>query len=151
MVNVTDTQLQEAEARGRTMLETETRAQAAHYDHATERIVVDLVNGCSYAFPTQLVQDLHGASPDALAEVEVDGVRVQSTLAEVGCGSLCPGACVGYLWNEGMDGSRTCPSSGDGEIAGEGHRGAGKRGKGRPSPEDRARLRTMGGRDNGRF
>jgi Protein of unknown function (DUF2442) len=74
MVNMTDTQLKEAEARGRTMLETEPRALAAHYDQATGRVVIDLVNGCTYAFPAQLVQDLCGASPDALAGVEVDGL-----------------------------------------------------------------------------
>jgi hypothetical protein len=56
------------------MLEIEPRASAAHYDRASERVIVDFVNGCTYAFPARLVQDLHGASPDALAGVEVDGV-----------------------------------------------------------------------------
>jgi hypothetical protein len=74
MVNVTDAQLKAAEARGRKMLETEPRAAAAHYDQATGRVVVDLVNGCTYAFPAQVVQDLQGASDDALAGVEVDGL-----------------------------------------------------------------------------
>lgn len=74
MVDVTDAQIKRAEARGRKMLETEPRASAAHYDPASGRVVVDLVNGCSYAFPAQLVQDLHSASSDALAGVEVDGL-----------------------------------------------------------------------------
>ena len=50
------------------------RASAAHYDRSTGRVVVDLVNRCTYAFPAQLVQDLHGASHDDLAGVEVDGL-----------------------------------------------------------------------------
>lgn len=74
MVNVTDAQFKAAEARGRRTLETEPRASAAHYDQVTGRVVVDLINGCSYAFPAELVQDLHGASPAALAGVEVDGL-----------------------------------------------------------------------------
>jgi hypothetical protein len=74
MANVTDAQLHDAEARGRAMLETEPRASAAHYDQATGRVVVDLVNGCTFAFPAQLVQDLNGASHDALAAVVVDGL-----------------------------------------------------------------------------
>ena len=74
MANVTDAQLKGAEARGRKMLETQPRASAARYDPATGRVVVDLVNGCSYAFPARLVQDLHDASDDALAGVEVDGL-----------------------------------------------------------------------------
>jgi hypothetical protein len=74
MVDVTDAQIKVPEARGRKMLATEPRAKSAHYDKATGRVVVDLVNGCAYAFPSQLVQDLHGASQDDLADIEVDGL-----------------------------------------------------------------------------
>jgi len=73
MVDAIDTQIQAAEARGHNMLETEPWAVAARYDQATGRVVVDLANGCSYAFPARLVQDLFGASDEALAGVEVDG------------------------------------------------------------------------------
>lgn len=76
MAHVTDAEFEAAEARGRKMLETEPRATSARYDRKTGRVVVDLVNGCTYAFPAQLVQDLQGASPDDLANVEVDGVGV---------------------------------------------------------------------------
>ncbi len=48
-------------------------ACAARYDEANGRVVVDLVNGCSYAFPAWLVRELQGASPAALADVLVDG------------------------------------------------------------------------------
>lgn len=68
-----DEQLKAAEARGREMLASEPRARAARYDRASGRIVVDLVNGCSFAFPAELVEDLHGADPQALADVRVDG------------------------------------------------------------------------------
>jgi hypothetical protein len=68
------TQTDSAEERGRKMLESEPRASAARYDRETGRIEMDLVNGCLYAFPTELVQDLQGADPDALAVVEVDGL-----------------------------------------------------------------------------
>jgi hypothetical protein len=37
-------------------------------------VVVELVNGCSYAFPAALVQDLQGASAADLADVRVDGL-----------------------------------------------------------------------------
>ncbi len=73
MAEVTETELERAEARGRAMLESEPRAAAAQYDRETGRIVIDLVNGCSYAFPPQLVEDLQGATADDLARVEVDG------------------------------------------------------------------------------
>jgi len=74
MVDVTDAQFEAAEARGRRTLETEPRAAQARYDRATGRVTLDLTNGCTYAFPSQLVEDLRGAGPDDLANVEVDGL-----------------------------------------------------------------------------
>lgn len=74
MVTLTDAEFEAAEARGRKILETEPRAASARYDRATGRVVVDLVNGCTYAFPAQLVQDLQGASHDDLANVQVEGL-----------------------------------------------------------------------------
>jgi hypothetical protein len=47
---------------------------SARYDRKTGRVVVDLVNGCTFAFPAQFVQDLQGASHDDLANVVVDGL-----------------------------------------------------------------------------
>jgi hypothetical protein len=37
-------------------------------------VVIDLANGCTYAFPARLAQDLHDASDEALAGVAVDGL-----------------------------------------------------------------------------
>jgi len=114
MVNVTDAQFKAAEARGRRMLETEPRASAAHYDQVTGRVVVDLINGCSYAFPAELVQDLHGASPAALAGVEVDA------LAGAGCRPLRSGTGVGNLRHAHLDDSGACPCGRSGDIASKG-------------------------------
>lgn len=56
------------------MLETEPRAASARYDRKTGRVIINLVNGCTYAFPVQLVQDLQGASHEDLANIEVEGL-----------------------------------------------------------------------------
>lgn len=74
MADLTEDQLTNAEAVGREMLQTEPRAIAAHFDRVAGRVVVDLVNGCAYAFPVELVQELRGASREEVAAVEVDGV-----------------------------------------------------------------------------
>jgi hypothetical protein len=74
MADVTDRELEAAEDRGRELARTEPRASAAYYDGATRRMTIDLVNGCSYSFPTDLVQDLHDAGDADLALVEVDGM-----------------------------------------------------------------------------
>jgi len=67
-----DAQIKVAEARGREILKTEPRALAARFDRPSGRVVIELVNGCTYAFPARIVQDLNGATDDALAGVEVD-------------------------------------------------------------------------------
>lgn len=74
MDNLTDAQLEAAEARGQAAMETEPRATAARYNHKTGRVTVDLANGCTYVFPAHLVQDLCDASHDDLASIEVDGM-----------------------------------------------------------------------------
>lgn len=74
MANLTDAEFDAAEARGRKMLETEPRAASARYDRKTGRVIINLVNGCTYAFPVQLVQDLQGASHEDLANIAVEGV-----------------------------------------------------------------------------
>lgn len=74
MAHLTDAEFAAAEARGKAMLESEPRATSARYDRKTGQVTVELVNGCTYMFPTHLVQDLAEASPDDLATVQVDGV-----------------------------------------------------------------------------
>jgi Protein of unknown function (DUF2442) len=74
MVEIDESQLDAAEARGRVLLETAPRAVAAHYEAKSDRVVLDLANGCVYAFPTDLVEDLQGATAKDLGAVEVDGL-----------------------------------------------------------------------------
>ena len=51
----------------------EPRALAARFDGPTGRIIVDLVNGCTFAFPARALQGLAEASDGDLAAVEVLG------------------------------------------------------------------------------
>jgi len=71
--DVTDEQLEIAEARGQAMLAAEPRATAARFNRATRCVAIELANGCSYMFPAGLVQDLQEASDDELADMRVDG------------------------------------------------------------------------------
>jgi len=68
-----DAQVEAAEARATAMLAGEPRAMAARYDAASGRIVVDLANGCTFAFPARRVQELETASDAEIAEVEIAG------------------------------------------------------------------------------
>ena len=69
----TDAELEAAERRGEERMQTDPRAVAARYDAETGRVVVELANGCTYVFPSEMAQELHGAVADELSEIEIDG------------------------------------------------------------------------------
>lgn len=73
MADLNDAEFEAAEDRGREKMKVEPRATSARYDRETGRVVVDLVNGCTYTFPVELVQELAGADDEALSDVVVDG------------------------------------------------------------------------------
>ena len=73
MVELTDTQLEVALERGRQAQLSEPRAVKAHYSKARRRIVVDLNNGCTFAFPPDMAQGLQDATPEQLAQVQILG------------------------------------------------------------------------------
>jgi hypothetical protein len=71
MAELTDAEIAAARARGRAAAAQEPRAARARYDAGSDRVVVDLSNGCTFAFPARLAQGLESATADALAAVEV--------------------------------------------------------------------------------
>jgi hypothetical protein len=71
MAELTDAEIDAALYRGRLARTGEPRAAAARYDPGSERVVVDLTNGCTFAFPARLAQGLGSATGDELAAVEV--------------------------------------------------------------------------------
>ena len=48
------------------------RAISAKYDRTARRVVLELTNGYSFAFPVGAIQALDGATPAQLAAVEID-------------------------------------------------------------------------------
>lgn len=73
MAELTNAELDAALERGRIARATEPRAARARYDRKLGRIVVDLTNGCVFAFPPRLAQGLGKATDNQLAEVEILG------------------------------------------------------------------------------
>jgi hypothetical protein len=73
MAELSDEDYEAAAERGRIAEATEPRAKAAKFDRKSRRIVVDLTNGSTFAFPISLVQYLQDATDGQLAEVEVLG------------------------------------------------------------------------------
>jgi hypothetical protein len=60
-------------ARGRIARRSEPRAATARYDRRSGRVIVELTNGCTFAFPARLAQGLETATDDELAEVDILG------------------------------------------------------------------------------
>lgn len=73
MAEPTDVQIDAALQRGQAARLHEPRGAAARYDRQDGRIVVELTNGCTFAFPPRLAQGLEEASEDQLAQVELLG------------------------------------------------------------------------------
>jgi hypothetical protein len=74
MAEISSARIDAAIERGKRVLETEPRAASARYDRKLDRIVVDLTNGCTFAFPPRLAQGLEGASDDQLEQVQILGI-----------------------------------------------------------------------------
>ena len=73
MVDLTDAEINAAQERGRIAHQTEPRAASARYDRKNGRVIVDLTNGCTFAFPPRMAQGLEAATDDELASVEILG------------------------------------------------------------------------------
>jgi hypothetical protein len=74
MVDNLDSMIGAAERRGKRSLDTEPRAKTARYDRSNGRIVVELTNGCAFAFPAARAEGLETANDDDLAQVEILGL-----------------------------------------------------------------------------
>lgn len=73
MADLTDAEIDAALERGRMAEQSEPRADAVRYDRRNCRIIVDLTNGCTFAFPPRLAQGLEAANDDELDGVEILG------------------------------------------------------------------------------
>lgn len=97
-----DAQLAAADERTRQADATEPRAEKARYDKRTRRIVIDLTNGCTFAFPADLGQGLAGATPEQLASVEVTpggyGLHWEELDADLAVSSLVAGIFGSKRW-----------------------------------------------------
>jgi hypothetical protein len=89
--------MKEAEARGRQVLAGEPRAKSARYDAASGRAIVELTNGCGFAFPARRVQGLEEAGDDDLAEVEVLGLGLGLHWERLDVDASVPGLLAGLF------------------------------------------------------
>lgn len=69
MDDIDDDIIAAAETRGKALAR-DPRAASARFDAGPRRVIVDLTNGCTFAFPVALVEGLSDADDRDLCEVE---------------------------------------------------------------------------------
>ncbi len=114
MAEVTDAEIDAAVARGKRARLLEPRARSARYDAASGRVIVELTNGCTFAFPARLAQGLEGATDEQLAAVEVLGAGYGLHWEELDTDLSIPGLLAGLFgtaaWTARHAGRATSPS-----------------------------------------
>lgn len=93
----TDAVIDAALERGSKARASEPRAASARYDRASGRVIVDLENGCTFAFPPRLAEGLEGATDDQLAAVELLGKGYGLHFEELDVDLSLPGLMAGIF------------------------------------------------------
>lgn len=95
-------QIPAARQRARLADETEPRAKSARYDRRSRRIVIELTNGCLFAFPARHGQGLQHAPARQLEEVEVlfggEALRWESLDVDLSVPGLVAGMFGSERW-----------------------------------------------------
>ena len=76
---------------------TEPRAKRARYDKKTGRVLVELTNGCSFAFPARRAQALEKARDAELAEVSILGLGLGLHWERLNVDLSVPGVLAGLF------------------------------------------------------
>lgn len=102
MANITEHELHEANTRMKKRLSEGPYAVAAHYDRATDRIVIELDTGIEMLIPRRLAEGLSDAKPDELEDIELSpsglGLHFPSLDADLYVPSLLQGVIGSKTW-----------------------------------------------------
>ena len=74
MAELTDQEIEAATHRGRVVFETEPHARSVRHDLKSGMTIVELYNGCTFAFPPRRLQGLEDATDDDLLAVAINGL-----------------------------------------------------------------------------
>ena len=87
----------DAERRGERSIRSEPRARTARYNRKTGRVLVELTNGCSFAFPARRAQGLEEASDEDLSDIEILGLGLGLHWERLDVDLSVPGLLAGLL------------------------------------------------------
>lgn len=97
MAELTDAQIDAALQRGRTTRLDQPHAAAARYDRESGRVIIELANGCTFAFPPKLAQGLETATEEQLSQVEILGAGYGLHWEALDTDLSIPGLLAGLL------------------------------------------------------
>lgn len=97
MVDLTDAEITAALDLGRIARQTEPRATSVRYDAKSRRVIVELTNGCTFAFPPRIAQGLEDAADEDLATVELLGAGYGLHWEDIDVDLSVPGLLVGLF------------------------------------------------------
>ena len=101
MADLTDSEIDAVNERGRIARQTEPRAAVTvRYDRKTDRVIVDLTNGSIFAFPPRMAQRLEAATDDELAAVEILGAGYGLHWDALDANFSVPGLLAGLFGTE---------------------------------------------------
>lgn len=97
MAELTDAQIDAALEHGEVARAHEPRATAVRYDRQLGHMIVDLTNGCTFAFPPRMAQGLGDATDDQLDQVEILGTGYGLHWEELDADLSIPGLLAGLF------------------------------------------------------
>ena len=121
MADDLDLAVLEAEGRGRRSLESEPRALSARYDAASGRVLVELRNGCAFAFPARLCEELADADSGDLAKIEILGAGYGLHWETLDVDLSVPGLLAGLFGPDEKRNVKTATSKRPNKVAAAGH------------------------------
>jgi len=94
---VTELRADAALQRGKVARAQDPRAAAARYVSRSGRVIVELTNGCTFAFPSKLAQGLEAATDEKLAQVEILGAGTGLHWEAIDADLSVPGLLAGLF------------------------------------------------------
>lgn len=131
MIEFTQADFEKANTAGQVYADTHATARAVRYDRASDRVVVELNNGCTFTFPPALVQGLGDASPELLAQVYTSsgiGLHWDELDVDITVAGLMAGIFGTRRWMAAQAGQTTLPAKAAAARA-NGQKGGRPRGK----------------------
>jgi Protein of unknown function (DUF2442) len=73
MANLSKMDFEAAEERGQRLADIVPHALTIRFDRKSERLIIDLTNGSTFAVPARMLQGLEHATPDQIEDFEISG------------------------------------------------------------------------------